>query len=191
MKNIAVAVGSLSPHSVNKKLVRTLEALAEGKLRFHYLDIAALPHYDNDLWANPPRAVVELKETIEAADGVLIATPEYNRSFPGVIKNALDWASRPYGQSSWMHKPAALTGASPGTIGTAAAQGQLRSILPLYGLILMGQPELYFYMKPGIITDELEITDETTQAFLKSWVEKFTAWVERHGEVHVPAIAAE
>lgn len=191
MKNIAVMVGSLSQHSINRKLAKTLETLAQGKLHFSYLDIAALPHYDNDLWSNPPRSVTELKHTVERADGILIATPEYNRSFPGVIKNALDWASRPYGQSSWMDKPAALIGASPGTIGTAAAQGQLRSILPLYGLILMGQPELYFHMKPGIISDELEITDETTQAFLTGWVEKFDAWVERHGEIQVPAIAAE
>jgi chromate reductase len=108
-----------------------------------------------------------------------------------VIKNALDWASRPYGQSSWMDKPAALIGASPGTIGTAAGQSHLRSILPVYGLVLMGHPEVYFQMKPGIITDDLEITDETTQAFLSGWVDKFTAWVERHGDVHVPAIAAE
>ena len=191
MKNIAVMVGSQSPTSVNRKLARTLEKLAQGKLRFHYLDIASLPHYDNDLWSNPPQSVTTLKHTVEAADGVLIAMPEYNRSFPGVIKNALDWASRQYGQSSWMDKPVAVVGATPGATGTAAGQGHLRSVLPVYGFVVMGQPEVYFNMRPGLITDELEITDETTAAFLNGWVDRFSAWVERHGTVAETAIAAE
>ena len=191
MKNIAVMVGSQSSTSVNRKLARTLEKLAQGKLRFHYLDIASLPHYDNDLWSNPPQSVTTLKRTVEAADGVLIAMPEYNRSFPGVIKNALDWASRPYGQSSWMDKPVAVVGATPGATGTAAGQGHLRSVLPVYGFVVMGQPEVYFNMRPGLITDELEITDETTAAFLNGWVDRFSAWVERHGTVAETAIAAE
>jgi chromate reductase len=191
MKKIAVLVGSLSPNSLNRKLARTLEVLAAGKLNFNYPDIASLPHYDNELWLNPPQPVLDLKRTVEAADAVLIVMPEYNRSFPGVIKNALDWASRPYGSSSWTDKPVAVIGATPGTTGTAAGQGHLRSILPVYGFVVMGQPEVYFHMKPGIITDDLEITDETTQVFLNNWVEKYTAWIERHGHVHVPAIAAE
>ena len=191
MTNIAVMVGSQSSTSVNRKLARTLEKLAHGKLRFHYLDIASLPHYDNDLWSNPPQSVTTLKHTVEAADGVLIAMPEYNRSFPGVIKNALDWASRPYGQSSWMDKPVAVVGATPGATGTAAGQGHLRSVLPVYGFVVMGQPEVYFNMRPGLITDELEITDETTAAFLNGWVDRFSAWVERHGTVAETAIAAE
>jgi chromate reductase len=191
MKKIAVLVGSLSPNSLNRKLARTLEVLAAGKLNFNYPDIASLPHYDNELWLNPAQPVLDLKRTVEAADAVLIVMPEYNRSFPGVIKNALDWASRPYGSSSWTDKPVAVIGATPGTTGTAAGQGHLRSILPVYGFVVMGQPEVYFHMKPGIITDDLEITDETTQVFLNNWVEKYTAWIERHGHVHVPAIAAE
>jgi chromate reductase len=130
MENIAVMVGSLSPHSVNRKLARTLQALAEGKLQFHFLDIASLPHYDNELWANPPQSVLDLKQQVEAADGVLIALPEYNRSFPGIIKNALDWGSRPFGQSSWADKPVTLVGATPGTTGTAAGQGHLRASCP-------------------------------------------------------------
>lgn len=191
MKNIAVMVGSQSPASVNRKLARTLEKLAEGKLRFHYLDIASLPHYDNELWSNPPQSVTALKHTVEAADGVLIAMPEYNRSFPGMIKNALDWASRPYGQCSWMDKPAALVGATPGTTGTAAGQAHLRSVLPVYGLVVMGQPEVYFNMRPGLITDDLEIIDESTRAFLNGWVERFCAWVDQHGTMSATAIAAE
>lgn len=191
MKNIAVMIGSLSANSVNRRLVQALEVLGQDKLRFHHLDIGSLPHYDNELWTNPPAPVTKLKHDIEAADGILIAMPEYNRSFPGVIKNALDWASRPYGQSSWMDKPAALIGATPGTTGTAAGQGHLRSVLPIYGLIVMGHPEVYFNMRPGLITDDWEITDETTQAFLGGWVDKFEEWVDRHGTPAASAIAAE
>lgn len=191
MKNVVVLVASLSANSVNRKLARTLEKLAEGKLKFDYLDLASLPFYNNDLWANPPAAVTELKSRIESADGVLIVTPEYNRSFPGVLKNALDWASRPYAQSSWIDLPTAVVGATPGTTGTAAGQGHLRSILPVYGLLQMGQPEVYFNMKPGLITDDLEITDETTFAFLTGWVQKFSDFIERHSAPVRQAIAAE
>ena len=191
MKNVVVLVASPSPKSVNRKLANTLEKLAEGKLRFDYLDIFNLPYYDNDLWANPPAVITELKRRVEAADAALIVTPEYNRSVPGVLKNALDWASRPYAQSSWMDMPTALVGATPGATGTAAGQGHLRSILPVYGMLVMGQPEVYFNMKPGLITDDLEITDETTFAFLNGWVQKFTAFIERHGTDKAAAIAAE
>jgi len=192
MKNVVVLVGSLSATSVNRKLARTLEKLAAGRLVFDFVDLGALPHYDNDLWANPPAAVLDLKARVEAADGVLIATPEYNRSFPGVLKNAMDWASRPYAQSSWMHLPAAVIGATPGATGTAAGQGHLRSILPVYGLLVMGQPEVYFNMKPGLITDELEITDDTTAGFLNGWVDTFVAFIERHGKpAKIEAVAAE
>ena len=192
MKNVVVLVGSLSATSVNRKLARTLEKLAAGRLNFDFIDLGALPHYDNDLWANPPAAVLDLKARVEAADGVLIATPEYNRSFPGVLKNAMDWASRPYAQSSWMHLPAAVIGATPGATGTAAGQGHLRSILPVYGLLVMGQPEVYFNMKPGLITDELEITDDTTAGFLNGWVDTFVAFIDRHGKpAKIEAVAAE
>lgn len=191
MKSVVVLVASPSPKSVNRKLANTLEKLAEGRLTFDYVDLFDLPYYDNDLWANPPAVVTDLKRRVEAADAALIVTPEYNRSFPGVLKNALDWASRPYAQSSWMDKPTAVIGATPGPIGTAAGQGHLRSVLPVYGMIVMGQPEVYFQMKPDLITDSLEITDETTFAFLNGWVEKFSAFIARHGEVKPEAIAAE
>ena len=191
MKTVAVLVGSLSPNSVNRKLSRTLEKLSGGKLKFDYIDLGSLPHYDNELWANPPEAVLKLKQQVEAADGVLIAMPEYNRSFPAIIKNALDWASRPYGQSSWGDKPTAVIGATPGATGTAAGQGHLRSILPVYGLLVMGQPEIYFNMKPGLITDDLEVTDETTAAFLTNWTTKFAAFIDRHGHAVDRAEAAE
>ena len=191
MKNVAVLVASLSANSVNRKLAHTLEKLAEGKLKFDYLDLAGLPHYNNDLWTNPPTVVTDLKRRVEAADAALIVTPEYNRSFPGVLKNALDWASRPYAQSSWTDMPTAIVGATPGTTGTAAGQSQLRSVLPVYGMLVMGQPEVYFTMKPGLITDDLEVTDDTTLAFLNGWVQTFSAFIERHGVDKATAIAAE
>jgi len=191
MKNIAVLVASLSANSVNRKFAHTLEKLAEGKLKFDYLDLAGLPYYNNDLWANPPAVVTDFKRRVEASDAALIVTPEYNRSFPGVLKNALDWASRPYAQSSWKDLPTALVGATPGTTGTAAGQGHLRSVLPVYGMLVMGQPEVYFNMKPGLITDDLEVTDDTTLAFLNGWVQSFSTFINRHGIEKATAIAAE
>lgn len=190
MKKIAVLNGSIAAKSVNLTLLRALEKLANGRLQFDYVDIASLPHYDNDLWDNPPSAVTKLKHQIEAADGVLIAVPEYNRSFPGVLKNALDWASRPYGQSSWADKPVATVGATPGATGTAAGQGHLRAILPVYGMVVMGQPEVYLNMKPGLIDENFEITDETTQAFLGGFVDRFTRFVDLYGSAQT-AVAAE
>ena len=110
VKSVAVMVGSLRKDSLNHKLMKALQKLAEGRLQFHLLHIGDLPHYNDDLWADPPESVLRLKDRIEHSDAVLAITPEYNRSYPGVIKNAIDWATRPYGQNSWKGKPAAVTG---------------------------------------------------------------------------------
>lgn len=191
MKNVAVLLGSLSENSINKTLAKTLEKLGEGRLRFDYLDIAALPFYDNDLWDNPPAAVTDLKHRVEAADAVLIVMPEFNRSFPGIIKNALDWGSRPYGHSSWSGKPLAVAGASPGGIGTAAGQSQLRSVLPVLGFVVMGQPEVYFQFQPGLIDEHFEVTDDQSRTFLAGFVDSFVSWIDQHGEPQTRAEAAE
>jgi chromate reductase len=191
MKNVAVLLGSLSENSINKTLAKAIEKLAQGRLHFDYLDIAALPFYNNDLWDNPPAAVTELKRRVEAADAVLIVTPEFNRSFPGLVKNALDWGSRPYGQSSWTGKPLALAGASVGAIGTAAVQSQLRSVLPVLGFVVMGQPEVYFQFQPGLIDEHFEVTDDQSRAFLAGFVDSYLAWIERHGEHGSLSVAAE
>ena len=191
MRKVAVLLGSLSENSINKTLAKTLEKLGEGRLQFDYLDIAALPFYNNDLWDNPPAAVTDLKHRVEAADAVLIVMPEFNRSFPAVIKNALDWASRPYGHNSWTGKPLAIAGASPGGIGTAAGQSQLRAVLPVLGFVVMGQPEVYFQFKPGLIDEHFEVTDDQTRAFLGGFVDNFVVWIERHGEPVALAAAAE
>jgi chromate reductase len=191
MKNIAVLLGSLSETSINQTYARALEKLADGRLAFDYLDIAGLPFYNDDLWSNPPPTVTALKQRVEAADGVLIVMPEYNRSFPAVIKNALDWGSRPYGHNSWTGKPLALTGATPGAVGTAAGQNHLRSILPVLGFIQMGQPEVYFQFRPGLIDEHFEVTDDQTRSFLAGFLASFESWIERHGARAVTAIAAE
>lgn len=191
MKSIAVLVGSLSASSINATFARALQKIAEPKLRFDFVDIGALPHYNNDLWDTPPAAVMALKTSIEAADGVLIITPEHNRSMPGVLKNAIDWASRPWGQSSWVGKPVALAGTTPGATGTASAQSHLRSVLPMLEVVLLGQPEVYFQSRPGLIDEHNEVTDEQTRAFLAGFIERFDEFIDRHGTAPVRAQAAE
>jgi chromate reductase len=191
MKNVAVLVGSLSAKSINRTLAQALEKLGGGRVRFDYLDIGALPFYNDDLWDNPPAAVLDLKKRVVDADAVLIVMPEYNRSFPAIIKNALEWGSRPYGQNAWGDKPLAMAGASPGAIGTAAGQNQLRATLPLYGFVVMGQPEVYLQFNPGLIDEHFEVTDEQSRGFLENFVDKFVDWIERYGERREVSVAAE
>lgn len=187
MKKIAVLLGSLSEKSINKALAKSIERLAEGRLQFDYVDIASLPFYNNDIEANPPGSVTRLKAQVEAADAVLIVMPEFNRSFPAVIKNALDWASRPYGHNSWQSKPLALAGASPGGTGTAVGQNHLRTILPLLGFIVMGQPEIYFQFTPGVFDDHFDVTNDQARTLLAGFVDKYVDWIDHHG---TPAIRA-
>ncbi|HVY50542.1 MAG TPA: NAD(P)H-dependent oxidoreductase [Devosia sp.] len=191
MYKVAVLVGSIRPNSTNLQFARALEKLALGRLRFDFIDLGALPFYDESLWNDPPPAVVDLKHRIAAADAVLFVTPEYNRSIPGVLKNAIDWPSRPSGHGVWEGKPAAIVGATAGQSGTAAAQAHLRAILPVLGVILMGRPEVYQTVRPGLIDDNYLITDERTRAFLLKWVDAFVAWIDRFGAQQPLAVAAE
>lgn len=179
MYRVAVFVGSTRPTSSNLKLAKALEKLAAGRLAFDYIEIGNLPFYDDALWNDPPAEVIRLKREIAAADAVLFVTPEYNRSIPGILKNAIDWPSRPYGDGVWSGKPAAIAGATGGVSGTAAAQAHLRSILPVLGLALMGAPEIYFQSRPGSIDDDGNVTDERIRTNLGIWVERFTDWVGR------------
>lgn len=181
MKTITVLVGSIRKESANFRFARALEKLAGSRFRFDYPDLGALPHYNDDLWPNPPAAVLDLKRRAEAADALLFVTPEFNRSVPPILTNALAWGSRPWGHSSWAGKAGAVVGTSPGVIGTAAAQAHLRSILPALDVVLLGQPEVYFQNKPGLIGNEFEITDEGTRAFLEGWVSRFDAFIDRLG----------
>lgn len=191
MFKVAVLVGSIRPNSSNLQFARALEKLALGRLQFDVIDLAALPFYDETLWANPPAAVLDMKQRIAAADAVLFVTPEYNRSIPGVLKNAIDWPSRPFGQSVWEGKPAAVVGATAGQSGTAAAQAHLRAILPVLGVVLMGRPEVYQVLKPGMIDDNHLITDERTREFLLKWVDAYVSWIGRFAVPQPLRIAAE
>jgi len=191
MHKVLVLVGSVRPNSSNLKFARALEKLAAGRLRFDYADIAALPFYDDALWDNPPPSVITLKRQIAAADAILFVTPEYNRSIPGVLKNAIDWPSRPFGQSVWEGKPAAIVGATPGQTGTAAAQAHLRAIAVVLGLVVMGRPEVYQTLTPGLITEAADVTDERTRLFLGKWVDAFARFIDRFAQDESAKIAAE
>ena len=151
MHKIAVVVGSLRKDSFNKKLMLALNKLNHPKLEFNILDIKEIPLFNQDNESNLPAAVVKLKSEVSSADGILFVTPEYNRSIPGVLKNIIDWAARPYGQNSWANKPTAIIGTSPGSVGTAVAQAHLRSIMVALGAILLGQPEIYIVYKNELI----------------------------------------
>jgi len=179
MSKIAVIVGSIRRDSINRKLAEALTKLAKPGTQFTFAKIDDLPLFSQDLEPSPPPSVTRLKGEIEGAGGVLIVTPEYNRSIPGVLKNAIDWASRPYGKNSFNGKPTAAIGASMGSVGTAAAQQHLRSILGYLNVILMGQPEGYIAFKQGLIDADGKITNEGTRKFLQGYVDAFSGWVER------------
>jgi chromate reductase len=176
MRNIAVLVGSLREESINKKYAHALEKLAASQFAFDYVDMD-LPLYNDDLWKAPPAKVVRLKEQILAADGVLIVSPEYNRSIPAVTKNAVDWASRPFGHNAWPGKPVAITGASYGGIGTAVMQSQLRSSMVILETIVMGGPEVYMTIKPETLKADGSFVSDDTSKFLKGFLDAFDAWI--------------
>jgi chromate reductase, NAD(P)H dehydrogenase (quinone) len=179
MKTVAVVVGSLRKGSLSLKLAKAMEAAAEGRLAFRFLELGALPIYNEDLWENPPASVLELKRRVEAADAVLFVTPEYNRSMPPVVKNALDWGSRPFGKNSWAGKPGGVVGMSPGAIGAATAIAHLRSVLVTLDVVLMGQPEVYFSFKPDTLDESGRFAAEGTRDFFGNYLSRFEAWIER------------
>ena len=167
MSKIVVIVGSIRRESINRKLAEALTKLAKPGTEFTFARIDDLPLFSQDLEANPPAAVTRLKGEIQAADGVL--------------KNAIDWASRPYGKNSFDGKPTAAIGTAMGSLGTAAAQQHLRSILAYLNVILMGQPEGYIVYKKDMVDDAGQVADESVRKFLQLYMDKFTAWVERFG----------
>jgi chromate reductase len=179
MYKVGVIVGSLSAASINKKLARALMKLGEGKFAFSVLRIDDLPLYNYDLDPNPPEAALRLKREIAASDALLFVTPEYLRTIPAALKNAIEWGSRPYGQNAFADKPAAVTGTSRGGIATAAAQQHLRNILAHDGLHVLGQPEIFVQMREGLIDESGTITDPSTQKFLTGFLDTFEAWIGR------------
>jgi chromate reductase len=172
-------VGSLSSKSINRQLAKALVRLAPPELKLTEIPIRDLPLYSQDYDANFPPVARALKEAIANVDAILFVTPEYNRSIPGGLKNAIDWASRPWGQNSFARKPSAVIGASPGAIGTAVAQQSLRGVLCFCNSPLMNQVEAYIQFKPGLITAEGEVTEESTADFLRNYMTELHAFIVR------------
>jgi chromate reductase len=173
---IAVIVGSNRRESINRKLAQALAKLGSDQLDFKFAQIDDLPIYNQDHEGNLPASVARFKAELAEADGVLIVTPEHNRSIPAVLKNAIDWGSRPWGKNSWTGKVAAVTGAAQGAISTALAQQHLRQILSVQGVVLSGG-EAYLQFKQGLIDANDVITDEGTRGFLKGFLDQFAALV--------------
>lgn len=176
---IAVIVGSLRKDSLNRKLATALAKLAPPEFSFKHLEIGDLPLYNQDDDANPAEAVKRLKADLGAAQGVLFFTPEYNRSIPGVLKNALDHASRPYGKSAWAGKPAGIIGVSVGAVGTACAQQHLRTIVAYLDMPALDQPEAFIQAKEGLFDAAGDI-GEGSKKFMIEWMNRYVEWVKKH-----------
>jgi len=176
---IAVFVGSLRKDSNNRKLANAIVRLAPSDFSFKQVQISDLPLYNQDDDANPAESVKRLKGEITASQGLLFVTAEYNRSIPGVLKNAIDHASRPYGQSAWAGKPAGVMGVSVGAIGTAIAQQHLRNVLAYLDVPTLGQPEVFIQAKDGLF-DENGNIGAGSKKFLQAWMDQYVAWLKKH-----------
>ncbi len=175
---IAVVVGSIRKDSLNQKLADALAKLAPPDFSFKTVRIDDLPLYNQDDAGQPAAAVTRLRQEIKAADALLFLTPEYNRSIPGVLKNAIDHASRPWGQSVWGGKPAGVLGISVGVIGTALAQQHLRNILSYLDVPVLGQPEMFLQAKDGLFDADGGIGPDSRD-FVKAWMDRYVAWVKK------------
>jgi chromate reductase len=176
---IAVIVGSLRKDSFNRRLARAVEQLAPQDFEFSHLRIDDLPLYNQDSDSDYPATAARLKQDIEAADALLFVTPEYNRSIPGVLKNALDIGSRPWGKNSFAGKPGGVLGISVGVVGTAVAQQHLRTILAYLDVPTLGQPEVFIQFKEGLIDERGRIDSDGTRKFLQDFVDRYVAWVRK------------
>jgi len=178
-RTIGYIVGSISSTSINRRLAKALERLAPEGTTLVEIPIKDLGFYSVEHDANYPAEARAFKDAIESVDGVIIVTPEYSRSIPGVLKNALDWAARPWGQNSFNGKPTAIIGTSQGAISTAAAQQHLRAILGHFDAPTLGQPEGYIQYTPDLFTEDGEVTNEGTEAFLRSYLDAFETLISR------------
>jgi chromate reductase len=177
--NVGYIVGSLAKASINRKLAKALIKVAPEKLKFHEISFADLPLYSYDYDADYPAVANEFKAAIKGSDAILIVTPEYNRSIPGGLKNAIDWASRPYGTNSFANKPTAVIGTSPGAIGTAVGQQVLRPILGFLQAPQMNAVEAYIQFKKDLIDDEGNVSVPETEQFLRDYMEAFHQFMAR------------
>jgi chromate reductase len=186
-RNVAVLVGSLRKASWNRKMALALAAIAPEELDLSIVEIGNLPLFNQDWEANPPPAVRPFKERINAADAVLFVTPEYNRGVPGVLKNALDVASRPSGQSAWKGKPTAVVSVSPGAIGGFGANHQLRQSFVFLDMPVLQQPEAYIGNAVSLFDDKGAIANDGTRQFLGKFLQAFAEWIERHATAAAPS----
>lgn len=175
---IALIVGSNRKESINRKLAHAITRLAPASLVFHDIRIDDLPMYNGDLEAHRPAEVNRFTAEVAACQAVLVVMPEFNRSLPALLKNAIDWGSKPMDQNVWRDKPSAITGTSPGAIGTAVGQQHLRQILGILGATVMGG-EAYLSFKPGLIDEHGAFTDASTQAFMQAFINRFATLVHK------------
>jgi chromate reductase, NAD(P)H dehydrogenase (quinone) len=178
-RNIAVIVGSLRKESYNRKIAGALAALAPEGLTPAIVEIGALPHYNEDIDADPPEAWTTFREAVRAADAVLFVTPEYNRSIPGVLKNAIDVGSRPYGRSAWEKKPAAVVSATPGALGAFGANHALRQSCVFLDMPMMQQPEAYLGGVGKAFGEDGKLVDDKLETLLKRFIAAYADWIEK------------
>lgn len=176
---IGYIVGSLSRDSINRRLAEALVALAPAEMQLEEISYGDLPLYNRDFDADYPQVARDFKEAVEAMDAVLFVTPEYNRSIPGALKNAIDWGSRPWGQNVWANKPTAMIGASAGQIGTAVGQQSLRATLAFLDVRQMTSPEAYIHFTEGLVGDDGAVTVESTREFLRTFMQEFLDFTAR------------
>jgi len=182
-KRILTLVGGIGRDSINKKLFRAMDELSPENTKLLTFDLSTLPYFSQDLEMDPPDNVTVFKDEIRQADALLLITPEYNRSFPGVLKNALDWGSRPYGQNLWNKKPAGVMGASIGNTGTFGAQHHLRQVLAYLNVPTMGQPEFYFNGSKSF-DESGKLIDEKTKQHIQAYWKAFVEWIDFVGPDH-------
>ncbi|PYI38077.1 ACP phosphodiesterase [Arthrobacter psychrolactophilus] len=183
---IGYFVGSLASNSINRTLSKALIRLAPADLEFTEISIGDLPLYSSDFDSDFPPAGQKLKQAIEASDGLLFITPEYNRSIPGALKNAIDWGSRPWGTNSFARKPTGIIGASPGGIGTAVMQSSMRSVLSFLDAPQLNSPEAYITFSSEVFGEGGEVNNEATETFLRHYMDEYCAFVQRVLAVTAP-----
>ena len=179
-RKVAVIVGSLRKESFNRKMAKALVAMAPAPLKLEIVEIGQLPLYNQDFDANPPPEVPTFKQRIFDSDAVLFVTPEYNRSVPGVLKNALDVGSRPYGKSAWNGKPTAVVSVSPGPIGAFGANQALRQSFVFLNMPALQQPEAYIGNAAQLFNDKGELAQDSTREFMAKFLQTFAQWIERN-----------
>lgn len=184
---VAVLVGSLRRESLNRRMALALRTMAQDEMDLRPIEIGALPLYNQDHDAQPPEAWTRFRGEVAACDALLFVTPEYNRSVPGVLKNALDVGSRPYGHSVWAHKPGAIVSISPGAMGGFGANHHLRQSLVFLDVPTMAQPEAYIGGAGTLFDDAGNIVNESTRGFMRKFLTAYAAWVRRHSQSGVAA----